>query len=137
VTWSVLGPPGSVLSAGSISTSGLYTTPYPAPATVSVIATSTQDTSKSGSATVSLNPPAAGSGPALTVDAGAQTHAINPYIYGMNYYTLSPTAAKAVNLSIDRWGGDATSRYKRLVFRESDRIARWHHCQQFVQQNGD
>jgi len=55
------------------------------------------------------------SGPALTVDAGAPTHAINPYIYGMNYYTLDPAAAKAVNLSIDRWGGDATSRYNYLL----------------------
>jgi len=115
VTWSVLGPPGSALSAGTISTSGLYTTPYPAPATVSVVATSTQDTSKSGNATVTLNPPATGSGPALTVDVGAQTHAINPYIYGMNYYSLDPAAAKAVNLSIDRWGGNATSRYNYLL----------------------
>jgi hypothetical protein len=115
VTWSVSGPPGSALSAGTISTSGLYTTPYPAPATVSVVATSTQDTSKSGNATVTLSPPATGSGPALTVDVGAQTHAINPYIYGMNYYALDPAAAKAVNLSIDRWGGNATSRYNYLL----------------------
>jgi hypothetical protein len=39
------------------------------------------------------------------------THTINPYIYGMNAYTLNTTAAKAAALSIDRWGGDATSRY--------------------------
>jgi Glycoside hydrolase family 44 len=115
VKWSVLGTPGSTMSAGTISTTGLYITPYPAPPTVSVVATSTQDTTKSGSAMVTLNPPVAGSGPALTVDAGAQTHTINPYIYGMNYYALDPTAAKAVNLSIDRWGGNATSRYNYLL----------------------
>lgn len=111
VTWSVAAPSGSSLSAGTISTTGLYNTPYPAPATVTVTATSAQDTTVTGSATVTLAQPAASTGPALTVDAGAVTHAINPYIYGMNFYTLNPTAAKAAALSIDRWGGDATSRY--------------------------
>ena len=43
------------------------------------------------------------------------THAINPYIYGMNAYTLNTAAAKAAALSIDRWGGDATSRYNYLL----------------------
>jgi len=64
---------------------------------------------------VTLSQPAAASGPALTVDANAQTHSINPYIYGMNFYTLSPAAAKAVNLSVNRWGGNATSRYNYLL----------------------
>jgi hypothetical protein len=111
VTWSVAAPSGSTLSAGSITTSGLYATPYPAPATVTITATSTQDTTKSGSVTVALTQPAAGAGPSLTVDAGNQTHAINPYIYGMNFYTLNTAAAKAANITIDRWGGNATSRY--------------------------
>jgi len=111
VTWSLLGPPGSALSPGTISTTGLYTTPYPAPATVNVVATSTEDTTKSGSATVTLTAPAAAVGPALTVDAGNQTHAISPYVYGMNAYLLDATTAKNTNITIDRWGGDATSRY--------------------------
>lgn len=115
VAWSVAAPSGSGLSAGSITPSGSYTTPYPAPPTVTVTATSAQDTSKSGSATVSLSQPAAVAGPALTVDAGNETHAINPLIYGMNAYTLDPAAAKAVNLPLDRWGGDATSRYNYLL----------------------
>ena len=115
VTWSVLGPPGSSLSAGTITASGLYTTPYPAPPTVTVVATSTQDTSVSGRVTVTLSPPAAAAGPALTVDAGNQTHAINPFIYGMNDYTLAASAAKAISLPVDRWGGDATSRYNYLL----------------------
>jgi hypothetical protein len=76
-----------------------------------VTATSAQDTTVLGTATVALSQPAAASGPALTVDAGTVTHAINPYVYGMNFYTLNPTAAKAAGLTIDRWGGNATSRY--------------------------
>jgi len=113
VTWTVTPPSGSSLSAGTISTAGLYTTPYPAPATVTVTATSTADTTQSGSATITLAPPATAAGPALTVDAGTQTHAISPYIYGMNYYTGSSDAAAAASISlpINRWGGDATSRY--------------------------
>jgi hypothetical protein len=111
VSWSVLAPSGSTLSPGTINATGLYTTPYPAPATVTVVATSTQDTSKSGSAAVTLAAPAAAAGPALTVDAGNQTHAINPYIYGMNAYLLDADTAKNTNISISRWGGDSTSRY--------------------------
>jgi hypothetical protein len=111
VTWSVLAPSGSMLSPGTISTTGLYTTPYPAPATATVTATSTEDTTKSGSATVNLAAPTAAAGPALAVDAGNQTRAISPYIYGMNAYLLDATTAANTNITIDRWGGDSTSRY--------------------------
>ncbi len=111
VTWSLVGPSGSSLSPGTLTATGLYTTPYPAPATVTVTATSTQNTSKSGSVTVTLSQPASAAGPALSVDAGNQTHPISPYIYGMNFYALSASAAKAANLPVDRWGGDATSLY--------------------------
>ena len=115
VTWSVLGPTGSSLSAGTITASGLYTTPYPAPPTVTVVATSTQDTSVSGRVTVTLNPPAAAAGPALAVDAGNQTHAINPFIYGMNGYPGSRSAAAAsISLPIDRWGGNEATSYNYL-----------------------
>ncbi len=111
VTWSIAPSSGSALSAGSIDATGLFTTPYPAPASVTVTATSNQDKSVSGSVTVTLSAPAAGSGPALTVDVNQQTHAINPYIYGMNAWQLTGTTGKAANMTIDRWGGDATSRY--------------------------
>jgi hypothetical protein len=63
VSWSVAAPSGSNLSPGDISSSGLYTTPYPAPPTVTVKATSTQDTTKSGSTTVTLSQPSAVTGP--------------------------------------------------------------------------
>lgn len=64
VTWSA--------SAGSISTSGLLTAPVVTTSkTVTVTATSTQDTSIAGSATVTVNPQAAGANVApLIVDAG-------------------------------------------------------------------
>jgi hypothetical protein len=117
VTWTVAAPSGSSLSAGTISSTGLYTTPYPAPATVTVTATSTADASQSGGVTVNLSTPAATSGPALNVDAGNQTHTINPFIYGMSFYTGSSdaTAAAAISLPVDRWGGDATSRYNYVL----------------------
>ncbi|MFI5096344.1 MAG: glycoside hydrolase family 44 protein [Candidatus Acidiferrales bacterium] len=120
VTWSVLAPQGSTLSPGTISTTGLYTTPYPAPATVTVVATSTQDNTKSGSSVVTLSALTTTAGPSLTVDAGSQTHAISPHIYGMNAYLLNATtadatAAKNTNIAIDRWGGDSTSRYNYLL----------------------
>lgn len=115
VTWSVAGPAGSNLSPGTISATGLYTTPYPAPASVTVTAKSVQDTTKSGSITALLAPPTASNGPALSVNAGAPTHAISPYIYGMNNYQLSAAAVKSANVPLDRFGGDATSRYNYLL----------------------
>ena len=111
VTWTIAPPSGSTLSPGTITTSGLYNTPYPAPASVTVTATSTSDTTVIGTATVALSQPVASTGPALTVDAGTITHAINPYIYGMNAFQLPQSEQTAANLSINRWGGDATSRY--------------------------
>ncbi len=111
VTWSVAAPSGSSLSPGTVSSTGLFTTPYPAPATVTVTATSTANKANSGSVVVTLSAPAATSGPALTVDTSDQTHAINPYIYGWNAYSLITSSAKAANITVDRFGGDATSRY--------------------------
>ena len=111
VTWTVSCSSCGSVSAGSINASGLYDTPYPAPASVVITATSTEDTTASGSVTVTLNAPAAAAGPALTVDAANKTHAISPYIYGMNAFSLDPKVEKQINLPMDRWGGDATSRY--------------------------
>jgi hypothetical protein len=111
VNWSVTGPSAWTGSIGSISSSGLYETPYPAPATVTVVATSTQDTSMSGSATVTLQPPAAAAGPALAVEVLNPTHAISPYIYGMDAFGFTQAADGAANVTVLRWGGDNTSRY--------------------------
>lgn len=111
VKWSVAAPSGSTESPGTITAAGVYTSPYPAPATVTVTATSTQDPSVSGKVVVTLAAPAAATGPALNVDAGSQTHAISPYIYGMNAYLLDSTTASNANIAVARWGGDDTSRY--------------------------
>jgi hypothetical protein len=119
VTWSLACPSCGSLSPGTLSASGLYTTPYPAPASVIVTATSTMTgfTNVSGSATVMLNPPATASGPALTVDVGTPTnpsenpHTISPYVYGVNGYVLNSASEKIANPGLVRWGGDDTSRY--------------------------
>jgi hypothetical protein len=117
VTWKLSCPLCGSLNDGTLSPSGLYTTPYPAPASVTVTATSTQAgyTNVSGSATVALSAPATAPGPALTVDVGTKTHAISPYIYGMNYYAGSqPAAAASISLPIDRWGGNEATSYNYL-----------------------
>ena len=117
VTWSVTAPSGSSLSAGDISTTGLYNTPYPAPPSVTVTATSTAMPAVSGSVTVTLSPPAATTGPALAVDVNTPNtpsenpHTISPYVYGMNAYLLDSASEKIANPGILRWGGDDSSRY--------------------------
>lgn len=115
-TWSVAAPSGSTLSAGTISSSGLYVTPYPAPPTVTITATSASDSTLTASVSVTIAPPAVAAGPALSVDAGSPTHAISPNIYGMDAYLLKNssadvTAYEQANIAIDRWGGDSTERY--------------------------
>jgi Glycoside hydrolase family 44 len=115
VKWSVAAPSGWSGSAGAIDSNGLYVTPYPAPATVTVVATSSSDVTKSGSVSLAINAPSATSGPAVVVDAGSQAHAINPLIYGMNAYQQDPAVAKQISLPVNRWGGDATTRYNYLL----------------------
>jgi hypothetical protein len=104
---------------GTITTTGLYTTPYPAPPTVTVTATDAADTTQSASITVTITAPATAAGPALSVDAGTQTRAINPFIYGMNGYngasgSSDATAAAAISLPVDRWGGNEATSYNYL-----------------------
>jgi hypothetical protein len=119
VTWSLACPSCGSLSPGALSTSGLYNTPYPAPTSVTVTATSSMTgyTNISGSATVTLNAPATAAGPALSVDVNTPNtpsenpHSINKYVYGVNGYLLDAASEKIANPGIIRWGGDATSRY--------------------------
>jgi hypothetical protein len=115
VTWSVAAAAGSSADPGTITSSGSYQTPYPAPPSVVVTATSNADPTVSGSATVTLAPPALATGPALSVDAGAVTHPISPLIYSMNEYSLDPSIATKFHLAADRWGGDGTTRYNYLL----------------------
>lgn len=111
VKWTVAAASGSSASAGSISSTGLYDTPYPAPANVTITATSVAMPAVSGSVTIPLREAAAMAGPDLEVDAGDKTHAISPDIYGMNAFSMASSLGKAVNLPIDRFGGDGTSLY--------------------------
>lgn len=55
----------------------------------------------------------AASGPALSVDMSAGQHPISRYIYGMNF--ADAALAKELNLPVDRWGGNATTRYNYLL----------------------
>ena len=48
-------------------------------------------------------------GPALTVDVTKGVHAISPDIYGMN--GASDALEKELHLTVDRWGGNTTTRY--------------------------
>jgi hypothetical protein len=115
--WSVNDVSGGNAALGTISKSGLYLTPYPTPAFVTIKATSAADPTKSASATITFAAPPVAAGPALVVDAAAPTHPINPLIYGMNSWRLtdpdneSAKVAKEVRLPLNRWGGDADSRY--------------------------
>ncbi|MEZ4668110.1 MAG: carbohydrate binding domain-containing protein [Anaerolineae bacterium] len=48
-------------------------------------------------------------GPTLTVNTAAGQHPISPYIYGMNFG--DPALAVEIRLPVNRWGGNATTRY--------------------------
>jgi hypothetical protein len=54
-------------------------------------------------------PPPPGTGPALTVNAGAGRHSISEDIYGMNY--ADEQLASDLRLPVRRWGGNSTTRY--------------------------
>ena len=49
------------------------------------------------------------SGPRLRVNLAAERHPISPEIYGINY--ADEALASTINLSVRRWGGNATTRY--------------------------
>jgi hypothetical protein len=117
IAWSVNDVEGGNAGLGTISSSGLYVTPYPAPKSVTITAKSISDPTKRASAVVTFAAPPLAQGPTLTVDAGTPGHAISPLIYGMNAYRQSdpnheaPKVAKAVRLTVNRWGGDGDTRY--------------------------
>ncbi|GHH82407.1 hypothetical protein GCM10018793_42170 [Streptomyces sulfonofaciens] len=65
----------------------------------------------------------AAAGPALTVDARAGGHPISPDIYGMNFADAG--LAEELGLPVDRWGGNATTRYNYLTS-TSNRAGDWY-----------
>ena len=54
-------------------------------------------------------------GPTLAVDATSQVHPISPLIYGMNSYGVDQALAAEFKVPVERWGGDATTRYNWAV----------------------
>ena len=107
VDWQVNGVAGGDATNGTISASGLYTAPavVPAPAAVTVTAVSQADTTKSGSATVTvINPPP------VTVTVAPQT--ANVVVGATQQFTA--TVANTNNTDVT-WqvngvtGGDATN----------------------------
>ena len=62
-----------------------------------------------GTTTTSTTTPPPETGPALSIDAASDQHAISPYIYGMNY--AGETIAADLRLPVRRWGGNAVTRY--------------------------
>jgi hypothetical protein len=117
IHWTVNNVAGGNAALGTVSGSGLYITPYPAPQSVTIRATSTFEPAKSAEAIIIFATPPLANGPTLTVDAAAARHAISPLVYGMNSYRQSDPdheslkVAKAVRLTLDRWGGDGVTRY--------------------------
>jgi hypothetical protein len=112
VTWAVEQVAGGNTQVGTITPAGLYVTPFPAPKSVTITATSKADATKSASVTLTIAPPPPGQGPDLAVDAAAARHPISPFIYGMNQYSAAfNEVARTVRLPVERWGGDAATRY--------------------------
>jgi hypothetical protein len=117
LAWSVNDAPGGNAALGTISSSGMYVTPYPIPATVTIKVASTADPAKWASAIVTFAAPLAAVGPALVVDMAVPAHRISPLIYGMNAYRPpdqaddAPKVAKTLRLPLDRWGGDGVTLY--------------------------
>ncbi|MBK8901177.1 MAG: glycoside hydrolase family 44 protein [Anaerolineaceae bacterium] len=50
-----------------------------------------------------------GTGPTLTIDTTTVSHTISPDIYGLNF--ADNTFANEIGLPVNRWGGNATTRY--------------------------
>ena len=62
-----------------------------------------------GAGSLAPSDTSAAAGPALSVDAGADRHAISPYIYGMNF--ADENLADELQLPVRRFGGNGTTRY--------------------------
>jgi hypothetical protein len=115
--WTVNDVEGGNASLGTIDGSGLYITPYPFPAAVTLKARSAADPTQSAGATIAFAAPPTAQGPELRIDVAAPAHPISPLIYGMNSWRLSDPeqqaaqVAKQVRLPVNRWGGDGYTLY--------------------------
>src|SRR5262245_35828962 len=68
-------------------------------------------------------PARAAGGDALTVDPAAARHPISRDVYGMNF--ADAALARELRLPVDRWGGNATTRYNYLND-TSNRASDWY-----------
>jgi hypothetical protein len=59
----------------------------------------------------------------IAIDAERDVHPISPLIYGMNY--VSPDLAQVLQIPINRWGGNATTRYNWQID-ATNRAADWY-----------
>jgi len=113
VTWTVTGTGCTGSSCGTVSSSGLYTAPasVPSPSTVTVKASSKQDSSKSATAIVAIGAryylaPAAAGGNDRNDGRSANSPWMTPN-HALNCGDLilaSPGAYDAQNFTVDNWG---------------------------------
>jgi hypothetical protein len=114
VVWTVVSSDPK-FDPGTIDANGNYTTPYPAPPSVTITATSTFDPIATVSAVINLSELLPIPGPTLTVDTSAVTHPISPLIYGINQFDSGTALQSVLPVPLDRWGGDAATRYNYLL----------------------
>lgn len=97
VTWSVNGVAGGNATVGTISSSGTYTSPaaIPNPVTVTVTATSSADTTISGSASITLQNPV----PIVST--------VTPAIIPVGAFTLTVNGSKFISGAQVMFGGQA------------------------------
>ena len=106
VYWSVNGVIGGNLTAGTVSTTGLYTAPatVPSPATVTVTATSLSDTTQSASATITVT-----AGTAISLTISPSTSSVYTGRTLQFSTTFNTTANTGVTWEVNSTiGGDAT-----------------------------
>ena len=110
-----------LLVAGPVVAAGLLAALTAAPAQGAVPAAEDGSSGLGGGLGAAVAPRGAASpravvrpavGPVLSIDATTGRHAISAGIYGMSY--LSGTTAAASGATLDRWGGNSTSRYNYL-----------------------
>jgi hypothetical protein len=105
VTWSVSGVSGGNSTVGTITSAGVYTAPSAVPATnpVSITATSTEDTTKSGSASVTVT------ASVVAVSISPTSPTVNTGATQQFTAAVTGTTNTAVNWSVDGvTGGNST-----------------------------
>ena len=108
VTWKVNGVTGGSAATGTITTAGLYTAPASVAATtvVTVVAVAQADTTKSGSAQVTINPAATNPVTVMVTPTSASLNAGSTQQFTA---TVANTANKAVTWSVNGVSGGSAA----------------------------